>query len=132
MYPKDRPNREQVTVVLEATSLGADPIGFLVSRHLLRPTEKPDQFVLESAFHENFYENREILQAIKDYETDVLPELTPQPFEHYKPRPWDQVPRLTSEKKAIPQEKVESKTKAKPQVGGKIPPKNINSGEPDK
>lgn len=102
-YPKSRPQPEQVTVLLETTALEGKPAGFLVCRFLMKPTENPKEFMLESPFDTNFYEPKELLQALDEFKKDTLPELAPTPTSKFLHKPWQRPPKLTLERKKLPE-----------------------------
>lgn len=102
-YPLNLSIKEQTSALLEAGVIEGKCIGFIVSRHPMKPTGNPKEYILEPAFHDTYYEPKEILRALADYQSDVTP-LTNAPVKDQTKKPWQQAPRLTLETRKLPQE----------------------------
>lgn len=113
IYPKDKPEKDQIQIhfFLLANSEGA--CGFLIQRQLRNPPKPGDKSSSKMEEYESFYEPHDILSALRDYNQDVMPEKS----ELIKTIPqnppnqfWRKPPKIVLEKKLLdPDEEDEDK-----------------------
>lgn len=104
-YPKDKPSEEQIKVQLLLLANQEGACGFLVYRTIEKPSET-------GGSKDSFYEPGEILSALQDYnENTVLTKPAPPPIRKSEPKPWKKAPKLTIERKPIPQEEMTAEKK---------------------
>lgn len=97
-YPEDKLKEEQIKVQLLLLANQEGACGFLVYRHIEKPSETEGS-------KDTYYEPAEILLALQDYNRNTtLTRPAPPTIKKTRLNPWKVAPRLTNETKPIPKE----------------------------